>query len=138
MNKIKKGFSEFKSVFVTEDLLKENEEHANIVTATTMLNLFLVILIGWWLTKLNNPNSENINMTYTLINCFIGLFIPAMICFSLKGKKKWIKYMLLNMFILILVTIDNRMSYTTAFLMVIPVILSARYYKKNFTILTFR
>ena len=43
--------------------------------------------------------------------------------------------MLLSMFILILVTIDKNMSYTTAFLMVIPVILSARYYKKNFTIL---
>ena len=44
--------------------------------------------------------------------------------------------MLLGMFILTLVTIDNNMSYITAFLMVIPVILSARYYKKEFTILT--
>ena len=135
MDNIKKAFSEFKSIFVTEDLLKENEQHANIVTATTMLNLFLVILIEWWLTRLNKSNLENINITYILINSFTGLFIPAIICFIFKGKKKWIKYLLLNMFILILVTIDNNMSYTTAFLMVIPVILSARYYKKNFTIL---
>ena len=135
MDNIKKLFSEFKSIFVTNDLLKENEQHANIVTATTMLNLFLVIIIGWLLNKSNNPSLESINVIYILINCFIGLFIPSIICFILKGKKKWLKYLLLNMFILILVEIDNKMSYTTAFLMVIPVILSARYYKKNFTIL---
>ena len=135
MDNIKKFFSEFKSIFMTEDLLKENEEHANIVTATTMLNLFLVFLIGWWLTRLNKSNLENINMTNTLINSFIGLVIPAIICFVFKGKRKWIKYLLLNMFILILVKIENNMSYATAFFMVIPVVLSARYYKKNFTIL---
>ena len=134
MSNIKKMFFEFKSIFVTEDLLKENEEHANIVTAATMLNLFLVILIGWALNKLNIANSVNNDLTYTVQNSFIGLLIPAIICFILKGNKKWLKYMLLSMFILVLVTIDNNMSYSTAFLMVIPVILSARYYKKNFTI----
>ena len=44
MNKIKKGFSEFKSVFVTEDLLKENEDHANVVVSTTMTMLFIVVV----------------------------------------------------------------------------------------------
>ena len=130
MSEIRKLFDEFKSIFRSENILKENETHANIVTATTMLNLFLVILIGWGLSKLNISNSEKINMIYAVINSFIGLFIPAIICFLFKGEKPWIKYMLLGMFILILVTIDNNMSYITAFLMVVPVILSARYYKK--------
>ena len=39
MEIFKNGFKEFKSIFVTENLLKENEEHANIVTASTMINL---------------------------------------------------------------------------------------------------
>lgn len=135
MSNIKKMFNEFKSIFTSENVLKENERHANIVTASTMFNLFLVILLGWILNKLNISSAENVNMRLTVQNSFIGLFIPAIICFILKGKKTWIKYMLFSMFILILVTIDHNMSYTTAFLMVIPVILSARYYKKNFTVL---
>ena len=135
MNKINKPFAEFKSIFVTEDILKENEKHANVVTASTMFNLFIVILVGWVLNQLKISGNESINMTYAVVNSIIGLFIPSIICFMLKGEGAWLKYMLLGMFILILVTIDKNMSYVTAFLMAIPVILSARYYKKNFTIL---
>ena len=135
MSEIRRMFDEFRSIFTSENILQENERHANIVTASTMLNLFIVILIGWGLSRINMANADNINMTFAVENSFIGLFIPAIICFLFKGEKAWIKYMLLGMFILILVTIDLNMSYVTAFLMVIPLILSARYYKKSFTIL---
>ena len=50
MDNIRKMFVEFKSVFASEDLLKENEEHANIVTASTMLNIFWIGLITWVFT----------------------------------------------------------------------------------------
>ena len=135
MKFINRQLAEFKSIFITEDILKENEKHANIVTATTMLNLFFVVVIGWILSQLHFSNTETINMTYAVVNCFIGLCIPSIICFILKGEKTWLKYLLFGSFIISLVTIDNKMTYTTAFLMVIPVILSARYYKKQFTIL---
>ena len=135
MKFINRQLAEFKSIFITEDILKENEKHANIVTATTMFHLFLVVVIGWILSRLHIANTETINMTYAVINCFIGLCVPAIICFILKGERVWLKYLLLGSFIISLVTIDNKMTYTTAFLMVIPVILSARYYKKQFTIL---
>ena len=39
MKKVIKGFEAFKSIFVTENLLKENENHANIVTASTIINI---------------------------------------------------------------------------------------------------
>ena len=38
-------FVEFKSIFIGNDVLKENEEHANIVVATTMLNIFITAVI---------------------------------------------------------------------------------------------
>ena len=135
MKFINRQLAEFKSIFITEDILKENEKHANIVTATTMFHLFLVVVIGWILSRIHIANTETINMTYAVVNCFIGLCVPAIICFILKGERVWLKYLLLGSFILSLVTIDNKMTYTTAFLMVIPVILSARYYKKQFTVL---
>ena len=36
MEEVKRRFAEFKSIFFTKDVLKENESHANIVVATTM------------------------------------------------------------------------------------------------------
>lgn len=136
MATVKKMFSEFRSIFVTENVLKENERHANVVTATSMLNLFLIILISWILIEVKIFKPTDALNNYVVLNSFLGLFVPAIICFILKGEKKWLKYMLLGMFILILGTIDSHMSYMSAFLMVIPIILSARYYKKFFTILT--
>ena len=53
MEKAKKLFSEFKSVFVTEDVIKENESHANIVTATTMLHIYIIALIAYILAYFN-------------------------------------------------------------------------------------
>ncbi len=135
MKFINRQFAEFKSIFKTDNVLKENEIHANIVTAATMLNLFIVILIGWILNYINISHSTNINMTYTVLNSIVGLFIPAIICFLLKGEGNWIKYMLFSFFIIVLGTFDKNLSSSVAFLMTIPVILSARYYKKTFTIL---
>ena len=135
MKKMKEMFFEFRSIFVTEDVLKENERHANIVTGTTMLNLFLVIFVSWILSKTGVFEAKTISLGYVVTNALIGLFIPALVCFILKGNNSWLKYVLLVMFMLFLTTIDSYLTYTSAFLMVIPVILSARYYKKYFTIL---
>ena len=77
MSGIKRMFYEFKSIFTSENILKENERHANIVTATTMLNLFLVIIIGWILNKLHISNSETINMTFTMTNSFFRFVLTS-------------------------------------------------------------
>ena len=134
MGQIKKMFVEFRSIFSSEDVLKENETHANVVVATTMLNLFIVILVSWILNRIGIIQTEAINMTRFLIFSSITLGIPATICFIFKGKKKWLKYVLLIAFIITLSNVDKNMTYITSLLMVIPVILSARYYSKKFTI----
>ena len=53
MDNVKNLFKEFRSIFITEDILEENEIHANIVTATTMLNLSLISLITYILVYYN-------------------------------------------------------------------------------------
>jgi len=131
---IRKMFNEFKSVFTSTDVLKENESHANGVVATTMLNLFVVILISWILSMFGIIKSETLNMTRFVLFSMVILLIPAIICFFLKGEKSWLKYILLIGFIMTLSGIDKQMTHITALLMVVPVILSARYYSKNFTI----
>ena len=98
MKKMKEMFFEFRSIFVTEDVLKENERHANIVTGTTMLNLFLVIFVSWILSKTGVFEAKTISLDYVVTNALIGLFIPALVCFILKGNNSWLKYVLLVMF----------------------------------------
>ena len=79
MDNIKKMFGEFKSIFVSEDLLKENEEHANIVTASTMLNLFWISLITWALTYFNifKIGLPTMNMVVTIAFILLGMVMEV-------------------------------------------------------------
>ena len=94
METAKKLFNEFKSVFITDDVLKENESHANIVTATTMIHIYIIALITYFLVYFNVFKIGTAIMDIILTRGFFLLVIPALICFFYKGNKKWIKNML--------------------------------------------
>lgn len=134
MENIKKIFYDFKSIFVSEDILKENEEHANIVTATTMINIFFIFLLTWVLTYLNIFKVGMVIMNAMMIRCVILLVIPAIICFIIKGRGKWIKHILFICFTIILAMADSILKYNVTLIMILPIILAARYYNKLFTI----
>lgn len=134
MKFIKNQFNEFKSVFVTEDLLKENEVHANIVTSSTMLNLFWLSLIVWVLDFFKIFRVELKIMNMVLLCSTVFLFIPAIICFINKGKSKWMKHYLFISFTILLAIADMLLKYNVTLVMVIPAILAARYYNEKFTL----
>ena len=134
MSTVIRFFKEFKSIFVSEDILKENEEHANIVTATTMFNLYLICLITWVLTYFNVFKLGTELMNLVVLRATILLLIPAIICLVLKGKKKWLKHLLFTCFVIMLAIADSILKYNVTLVMVLPLVLAARYYNKKFTI----
>lgn len=134
MKLFEKKFAEFKSIFVSKNLLKENEEHANIVTSSTMFNLFWMAVITWILVSFNVFKIGTSIATTVLIFSFILLFIPALVCYLKKGKGKWIKYLLFISFTILLAIADALLKYNVTLIMVLPTILAARYYNKKFTL----
>ena len=134
MEKAKMLFKEFKSVFVTDDVLKENEAHANIVTATTMIHIYLIVLLTYILAYFKVFKVGTVIMNIIVTRGFVLLVIPAIVCFIFKGNKKWIKNMLFISFTILLAIADAILKYNVTLIMVIPVILASRYYMKNFTI----
>ena len=134
MEKVKEMFVEFKSIFFSKDVLKENESHANIVVATTMSYLFLICVIAFVLVSLNIFKVGTTVMTAVLITNFLLLAIPAIICFIIKENNKWIKIFLFTCFIIAIAISDAILKYNVTLLMVLPIILAARYYNKKFTI----
>ena len=134
MDSIRKMFNEFKSIFISEDILKENEEHANIVTASTMLNIFWIFLLTWVLTYFNIFKIGLETMNTIMIRCIFLLVIPASICFYIKGKGRWIKNLLFICFVLLVAMADAMLKYNVTLIMILPIVLAARYYNKIFTI----
>ena len=136
MKFINKQFAEFKSIFKSDDIFKENEEHANIVTAATMLNLFWITLITWILSLFDVFKIGLETMNKVVIMTVGLLVVPATICYTIKGKGKWIKHLLFVSFIVTVMVADAWLKYNVTLFMVIPVILAARYYNKSFTLAT--
>ena len=134
METAKKLFNEFKSVFITDDVLKENESHANIVTASTMIHIYIMALITYVLVYFKVFKTGTAIMSIIVTRGFFLLVIPALICFALKGNKKWIKIMLFISFTILLAIADAILKYNVTLIMVIPIILASRYYIKKFTI----
>ena len=135
MSGVIKLFKQFRSIFISEDILKENEEHANIVTAVTMLNMFIVCLITWILSYAQVFGLEKVVVDGLLIRAVFMFLVPAIICFVLKGRGKWLKYVLFVSYVLMLAISDTIMKFNITLIIVIPIILAARYYNKKFTIL---
>lgn len=134
MSEIHKFFLEFKSIFTSKDVLKENEEHANIVVATVMFNIFLTAILIYFLTLAGVFNVDKMMMLSATISGIFTLLIPSIICFALKGKGKWLKYVLLTLLTIAIAIIYALLTYTATLLFVIPLLLTARYYSKRFTI----
>ena len=134
MEIFKAKFREFKSIFISEDLLKENEQHANIVTASTMLNLFWIVLITWILVSLNIFKLGLNIMNSVLFFSIVLLVVPSIICYLKKGVGSYIKHCLFICFILLIAIADMFLKYNVTLVMVLPIILAARYYNKHFTL----
>ena len=136
MKFFKKMYTNFRSIFISEDILKENEKHANIVTASTMLNLFWISLIACALTYFNVFKIGLPIMNGVVGIAFLLLVIPAIICYIAKGKGEWIKHILFISFIIAVAIADAWLKYNVTLFMVLPVVLAARYYNKRFTLAT--
>ena len=123
---------------VEKDILIENEKKANIVTAISMLYLYLLILIIGFLAlfKIIDAISKD-EALIILVSGIITLVIPAIICLIIKGKGKWLKYFLVIFMIITISAVDMIVEYYSLVLLLsLPIILSARYYSKKFTIFT--
>lgn len=115
------------------DVLQNNEIQANKLVGFTMF-LGSFIFGGLWLLGLLNiiHYSSPVIMTL-LIQSIFELIVPAFICQYVKAKKVWLKYILLIELVVVLCRIDSVLGYHVTLIMVIPVILSCRYFSKRFT-----
>ena len=95
MSSVIKWFYEFKSIFVGEDVLKENEEHANIVVAATMLNTFVLAVGIYFMATIGVFNINKSLMLDVTLRSIFTLFIPSIVAFALKGKGRYLKFVLL-------------------------------------------
>lgn len=120
-----------KEAFTTDDTFWENEICANLQMAYAMLIGIVVLIAAWALNEFGV--FQNDMMGSVAIQGTIESLIPAVICIALKGKKHWLKYLMMIEYIIVLARVDCALSFNVVLLMALPVVLSCRYYSMHFT-----
>lgn len=119
--------------FVTEDVFWENEVAANRFTAKTMLLNAAILIISWVLNELGIFGLKQDVLNGIVLQGTAELVIPALLCLYFQGKKRWLKYLMVVEFTIVLARIDSILTYNVVLIMLIPTVLSCRYFSGSFT-----
>ena len=117
----------------TTETLWNNEVQANVFVARIMCVASVVALLFMVLNWVGVFTNDNVVLTTTMLLTFVILFIPSMICLRLKGERRWLKFVLLPLFCLSFFGAEMIYGDHATLCMVIPVVLSVRYYSRETT-----
>lgn len=132
-----KIYKTVKKQFTTEEVLWESEVAGNNLLAKSMVILGVVLGICWFLNlEFDIFALDQKVFDDAFYRCTPLLILPALLCFWLKGSKKWLKYFLMIEYTLVLAVMSSIMTYTIELAIVFPVIISVRYYNRKFTVHT--
>lgn len=109
-----------------------NEIQANILTAVAMCISTSVLILCWLLNVIGFFETGKAINSVALF-CSIEMLVPAILCFIFKGQKKWLKYVMMIAYVFALGHIDMVLSYNVTIIMVVPVVISCRYYSHYMT-----
>ncbi len=136
MEKQEKGLlSRVKQNLILEQVFWETEIEANIQVAKSLLAGSLCLAVCWILNIAGVLAIGDEFIMKIFIICLAAVLVPAVIALAIKGEKKWAKHMLIGAAVVVFAYMDSLLTYNVPLIIVIPVILSCRYFSVRFTVL---
>ncbi len=119
------------------DVLLENEISSNKAMGSVTLVTFIILAFIWILSEFEvfeiyDSTESRITNTVTLVILCISFSVGKYFGY----QKRWIKYMQMTSMILALAIIDVIYTYNVTIIVVIPIVLSSRYFSEKFTLVT--
>lgn len=115
-----------------ESILKENEIKANHML-TLILNVTILVVVVTWLLFESGFFYIRVQFRALMIFNIVIMGLASGISRYFKYEKKWIKYLLMGMLTVVYAVTTTALTYNVALLIVIPIILSVRYFSKRYT-----
>ncbi len=126
-------FTAVKRKLSTDTVFWENEVAANLFTAKAMLLFAGVLVLSWILNGLGVFAVSDKVLGPIVLTGIAELVLPAALCLLLRGEKWWLKYLLILELTIEQARIDSILSYNVVMAMLVPVVLSCRYFSQRFT-----
>ena len=122
----------------TTDTLWENEIQANITVSHILIGtsfIALIALVAQYLGLIGFGTDPS-HARMVLIQSFLELMAAALVCIYFKGRKKWLKIMMLIVYCITCAKVESILTSSVTLLMVFPIAVSVRYYSRPVTSLT--
>lgn len=125
--------TQVKQIFITDEVFWKNEVDANMMLAYIMVFSAIILIATNVLNHVGVYKIPSQYLTAVTIQGLFELLIPAGLCIYFKGEKRWLKWLMIIMLTFVYARVYTAISYRTAILMVLPVLLSCRYYSRKLT-----
>lgn len=128
-----KLFKKLQELFKEDDVFWNNEIQANLFVSTCLLILAIVLVVSWGLAYVGVFDVPIKRMTWVLILNIPLLIAGNIISAYFKGQRPWIKFMLIIISLATAVGLCGVISIFVPLIICVPVVLSVRYYSREFT-----
>ncbi|MBR1731801.1 MAG: PP2C family protein-serine/threonine phosphatase [Ruminococcus sp.] len=118
----------------TKKIFERNEYESNRLSAVVLIECAVVLIVAWILNILNVFTVPKATMNLLAIQGVIEIAIPIVLYKLFNGKKSWLKYVMVIALLLVCMRLFSVLNHNVILIMILPVILSSRYFSKGFTI----
>ena len=113
-------------------ILKENEKNANRMM-TMIINITVVIVAITWILFETGFFYIRIHFRELMIFNIVLMAAVCLISRKTNYEKDWVKYILMAAFTVVYAVTTSALTYNVALLIVVPIVLSVRYFDKKYT-----
>ena len=119
----------------TREVFEENEYQANRLSFFVILFCAVILISAWVLNLLGVFTIPQYRMNVLAIQGVIEFAIPVVLYLVFKGRKRWLKYVMVVSLLLVCTRLFSILNHNVLLIMVLPVLLSSRYFSKGFTMI---
>lgn len=118
----------------TKKIFERNEYLANRLSAFVLIVSAVVLVISWALNLFDIFTVSKVTMNLLAIQGLIEIAVPLVLFKIFNGKNSWLKYVMVLALLLVCMRLFGVLNHNVILIMVLPVLLSSRYFSKGFTI----
>ena len=132
MSKLKDYFKIYESEN-TRAVFEQNEYEANRLSLIVILWCGAILIFSWVLNLAGVFTVEKQRMNILAITGVAEFAVPIVLYFMYNGKKRWLKYVMVITLLFVCSQLFAILNHNVILIMIIPVLLSSRYFSKGFT-----
>lgn len=134
MGRIKEYFKIYESED-TKAVFEENDYAANRLSFYVILTCAVILIVSWALNMAGIFTVAESRMNILTIAGMVEFAVPIVLYLKFKGKRRWLKYVMVIALLFVCTQLFSILNHNVILIMILPVLLSSRYFSKGFTVM---